>query len=110
MDYVHRCIVCDWQRSAASPTVTSPRCDNCGCALESVHASEAVALAGYRERILIPERLRHALVRFAAVAGTVMLVLASARTGYTEGGLAIAVSAVGVAGLIVVMATTAERA
>jgi hypothetical protein len=34
--------------------------------------------------------------------------LAAARTGYTEGGLAIAVTAVGVAGLIVVMAMAAE--
>ena len=36
--------------------------------------------------------------------------LAAARTGYAEGGLAIAVTAVGVAGLFVVMAMAAESA
>ena len=44
------------------------------------------------------------------MAGTAVLMLAAARTGYTEGGLAIAVTAVGVAGLLVVMALAAERA
>jgi general stress protein CsbA len=110
MEYVHRCIVCDWQRSAASPTVTSPRCGNCGCALESVHASDVMALDGHGDVFQVPERVRRTVVRFGAVAGTLLLVLAAARTGYTEGGLAIAVSAVGIAGLVVVMAMTAERA
>ena len=109
MDYVHRCIVCGWQRSASSPTVTSPRCDNCGCALESAHASDVVALGGY-DGIQVPKRVVSALRRFGAIAGTMLLVIASAKTGYSAGGVAMAVTAVGVAGLIVVMATSAEHA
>ena len=110
MEYVHRCVVCDWQRPAASPTVTSPRCENCGCALESVHAADILVLDGHLRGIEVPERLRQALVRAGAIAGSMLLVLAAARTGYAEGGLAIAVAAVGVAGLVVVMAMAAESA
>ena len=44
MEFVHRCVVCDWERQAASPTVTSPRCENCGCALESSRATDAIAI------------------------------------------------------------------
>ena len=108
MEYVHRCIVCDWQRAANSPAVTSPRCENCGCALEGVHASDIVALHAAPAGIQVPVHLQAALTRFAAIAGAALLMLAAARTGYTAGGLAIAVTAVGVAGLIVVMAMTAE--
>jgi hypothetical protein len=110
MEYVHRCIVCDWQRSASSPTVTSPRCDNCGCALEAAVASDLAALRAHGEGIQVPERLRLAARRFGIVAGILLLAIASARTGYAAGGVAIAVSAVGVAGLFVVMAMTAQRA
>ena len=49
-------------------------------------------------------------MRFGAITGAALLFLAAARTGYTEGGLAIAVAAVGVAGLVVVMAMAAESA
>lgn len=108
MEYVHRCIVCGWQRAAESPAVTSPRCENCGCALEGVHASDIVALHAAHPGIQLPEPLRAGLTRFAAITGAALLMLAAARTGYTEGGLAIAVTAVGVAGLIVVMAMAAE--
>ena len=110
MEYVHRCIVCDWQRAADSPAVTSPRCENCGCALEGVHASDIVALQAAPAGIQLPEPLRAGLMRFAAITGAALLMLAAARTGYTEGGLAIAVTAVGVAGLVVVMAMAAESA
>ena len=44
------------------------------------------------------------------IAGTAILMLAAARTGYAEGGLAMAVSAVGVAGLVLVNAVAAEAA
>jgi hypothetical protein len=110
MDYVHRCIVCGWERAASSPTVTSPRCHNCGCALESAHASDVMTLGGYGDGVQLPERVVFALRRFGAVAGTLLLAVASAKTGYSAGGVAMAVTAVGVAGLIVVMAMSAERA
>jgi hypothetical protein len=110
MEYVHRCVVCDWQRSADSPTVTSPRCENCGCALVAVHASDVVALQAAPQGMQLPDPMRAGLMRFAGIAGAALLMLAAARTGYAEGGLAIAVTAVGVAGLVVVMAMTAERA
>jgi len=110
MEYVHRCVVCEWQRNAASPTVTSPRCENCGCALESLHASDLAVLDRHPPGIEVPERVRHALLRFGAIAGSLLLGLAAARTGYAEGGPAIAVAAIGVAGLFVVMAMSAERA
>ena len=110
MEYVHRCVICDWQRSAASPTVTSPRCDNCGCALESVQVSDIVALDLLAEGFQLPERLQTAIVRAAAILSVAVLMVAAARTGYTEGGAAMAVTAVGVAGLFVVMTMTAQRA
>ena len=110
MDYVHRCVMCDWQRRAATPAITSPRCENCGCALESMHASDLGSVEWLPGGIVLPDGLRRAFLRGTAMAGTAVLMLAAARTGYTEGGLAIAVTAVGVAGLLVVMALAAERA
>ena len=110
MDYVHRCVMCDWQRPAETPAVTSPRCGNCGCALESVRASEIGSVEWLGEGIAVPEGVRRAFVRAAAIAGTAVLMLAAVRTGYTEGGIAMAVTAFGVAGLFVVMAMAAEHA
>jgi hypothetical protein len=109
MDYVHRCVICDWQREAASPTVTAPRCENCGCALESVRAHE-LALA--QDTHLAPAlvRLPAGLVRLAGLVGGALLMFAAARAGYAEGGPAIAVAAVGVAGLVVVTAMVPETA
>ena len=108
MEYVHRCVVCDWQRDASSPTVTSPRCENCGCALASMHASDVPALAGPVQATVLPDGLRRGLVRVAAITGVIVLMLAAVRTGYTAGGPAMAITAVGVAGLLVVMAMAAE--
>ena len=110
MNYVHACGMCGWDRPAASPTVTSPRCENCGCALESTRVSDLPAPERLAQGIALPEPVRAALARAAAIAGIAILMLAAARTGYSAGGPAIAVSAVGVAGLLVVMAMTAERA
>jgi len=109
MDYVHLCVMCDWQRRGASPTVTSPRCENCGCALESVHRPEVPAVDGLAQGIAVPEALRSAFVRASLVAGTGVLMLAAALTGYTEGGLSMSVGAVGAAGLLVVNAMATER-
>lgn len=107
---MHRCVMCDWQRHAASPTVTSPRCENCGCALESVRASQLPAAERLAEGIAVPPALRAAAVRAALIAGAAVLMLAAARTGYAEGGFAMAVTAVGVAGLLIVNAVAAEQA
>jgi predicted nucleic acid-binding Zn-ribbon protein len=109
MDYLHQCVMCGWQRAAASPTVTSPRCENCGCALESVHASDSPAAERLAQTLVVPAAVRTAIVRATLVAGTAILMLAAARTGYSEGGFAMAVSAVGVAGLVLVNAVAAER-
>jgi len=109
MDFVHRCVLCDWQREAASPTVTTPRCENCGCALESVRAQE-LALAQHTDLAPAPLRLPAGLVRLAALVGGALLMFAAARAGYAEGGPAIAVAAVGVAGLVVVTAMASESA
>lgn len=110
MEYVHRCVVCDWERAAASPTVTSPRCDNCGCALEAFRASDGPARRAPAEGLQVPEPMRAGLIRFASLAGAALVMLAAARTGYTEGGLAIAVTAFGAAGLLMVMTMSTERA
>jgi hypothetical protein len=109
MDYVHLCVMCDWQRPAASPTVTSPRCENCGCALESVQASELPETARVAEGIAVPPALRAAVIRAALIGGAAVLMLAAARTGYAQGGFAMAVTAVGVAGLLLVNALAAEQ-
>ncbi len=47
-------------------------------------------------------------MRIATLVGGALLMFAAARTGYAEGGPAIAVTAIGVAGLMVVMAMSAK--
>ena len=108
MEYVHHCIVCGWDRYAASPTVTSPRCENCGCALASMHASHVPVPAGPVKAIALPEPVNRALVKSAAVAGMAVLMLAAVRTGYHAGGLFMAMTAVGLVGLLMVMVAAAE--
>ena len=111
MEYVHRCVVCDWHRPAASPTVTSPRCENCGCALESVHAADVLVLDGPLRGIEVPEapapraraRRRHRGCRCSSS-------WPPPGPATRRAGPAIAVAAVGVAGLLVVMAMAAESA
>lgn len=103
MEYLHRCVICDWERTAASPTVTSPHCENCGCALAATRAPEAAAVAERLDVLQVPPAIRVAMVRLAAVAGTAILMLAAVLTGYAEGGATIAVAAFGVAGLAVSM-------
>ncbi len=108
MEYVHYCVVCDWERHAAAPTVTSPRCENCGCALASMHVSDAPVPAGPVKAIALPEPVSRALVKSAAVTGMAVLMLAAVRTGYDAGGPFMAMTAVGLVGLLVVMVMAAE--
>lgn len=109
MAYVHQCVLCGWQRPAASATVTSPRCEQCGCALEAALAANSVPLDVTPAAPRSPAPLRTGLMRLAALAGTALLLLAAARTGYAEGGLMIGAAAVGAAGLFVAMTLAAER-
>ena len=107
MEYVHHCLFCNWHREAASPTVLAPACERCGCTLTAAHAadwhrSEPV------EAILAPAA-QGRFVQLVVLAGSLLLCLGAARTGYSQGGFAVAVAAVGVAGLTAIAAGAASR-
>jgi diguanylate cyclase (GGDEF)-like protein len=35
VEYIHYCVYCGFDREAASPTMLSPRCERCGCAMRA---------------------------------------------------------------------------
>lgn len=106
MEYVHGCVFCGWHRDASSPTVLSPSCERCGCTLSSVSgANWTGADAGL---ILGPEPVRNRILRLAAILGAALVALAALRTGYALGGPAVAVAAVGIAGLVSVAVVSAS--
>ena len=106
MDYVHRCHFCGWHREASSPTVLSPSCEHCGCALSAMSGADwAAAAAG---PTLGPVLVGHRMLRLVAILGAALVALAALRTGYALGGAAIAISAVGIAGLASVALVSAS--
>ena len=100
MHYVHRCGFCGWRRRSDSPTVLSPCCERCGCLLSATSSREL----GYEPELHVAavpvRRLNGALGRLIALAAAALLVVAVTMVGYTEGGAAIAVAALGVGGLL----------
>ena len=106
MDYVHRCHFCGWHREASSPTVLSPSCEQCGCALSAVSGADCAAAAA--GPTLVPVLVGHRMLRLVAILGAALVALAALRTGYALGGPAVAISAVGIAGLASVAVVSAS--
>jgi hypothetical protein len=96
--WVHVCAWCEWSRAAESPTILSPRCENCGGLLEAAPADGLAGAELSPFRVAAPQvsPAFGRLIRFALVA---LLLFAAARFGWQTGGLGLAVAAVGMVGL-----------
>jgi hypothetical protein len=97
MDYVHHCVFCGWSRPGASPTILSPGCERCGCALRSSPASEFSAQQEQAAPAAPP--VSPGLIRLAAVTIGALVIVAAIAAGWREGGIWIAVVGLGLGGL-----------
>jgi hypothetical protein len=97
MDYVHHCVFCGWLRPGASPTILSPGCERCGCALRSSLASDFEAQLD--EATPVEPRISAGLIRLSAVTIGALLIVAAITAGWREGGIWIAVVGLGLGGL-----------
>jgi hypothetical protein len=101
MGYVHHCLFCELEREGESATVIEPHCERCGCSLVATPADE------HRRRqrapaaapALLPPSLAAPLLRAARLTLLALMLAGAARIGAAHGGLALAVAAVGLAGL-----------
>lgn len=97
MAYVHRCVFCEHERPASSPTLTRPHCERCGSLLVAEKRDEGPALEtrGMPALPPLPPHVERALT-LAAVASVVG---SGAATGMHLGGPWIAVAGFAAAGL-----------
>jgi hypothetical protein len=96
MEFVHDCPFCGWSRAAATPVVLPPGCPECGCAVDSREAAGASRAAAAAPRALPTSRpLRAALWLFG-----VALLYTAAHAGSSFAGLSGAITAVGIAGFV----------
>jgi hypothetical protein len=98
MDYVHHCVFCGWSRPGATPTILAPGCERCGCALRSIPAADFTAAADGPEDD-VPTSVSPGLIRLAALAIGLLLIVALVVAGWREGGVWIAVAGLGIGGL-----------
>ena len=97
MEFRHSCSFCGWARLAGTSVMLAPSCEHCGCALESVPA--AAEARPEEEQPSLPPLAAFLLVRFAIVLALLMA-YAAARLGYDAGGAPGAITAVGLAGFV----------
>ena len=97
MDYVHHCVFCGWSRPGASPTILSPRCEECGCALRSSLASEVREQEELDRPV--PPRVSADVIRLAAISAGALVIVGAIMAGWREGGFWIAVVGLGLGGL-----------
>jgi hypothetical protein len=97
MEFRHRCSFCGWSRLAGTSVMLTPSCKRCGCALESVPA--AVETRPEPAQTSLPPLAAFLLVRFAVVLA-LLTAYAAARLGYDAGGVPGAITAVGLAGFV----------
>ena len=104
MEYVHRCEFCGWSRPARSAAMVSPLCEHCGCGLRSLRQSELPApeVSDVEELQRLLPRVDPGVLHALRIVFVVLVTVAAARAGYSEGGAAMAVIAFGVAGLFAV--------
>jgi hypothetical protein len=99
MGYVHHCVFCGWRRNAQSRTALSPACPTCGgtlvSSLDRDYEREQRMLAADADGPV--SRSPTALARWGRwVLGTVILI-AAVKAGHENGGLGIAIAALGLA-------------
>ena len=97
MDYVHHCVFCGWLRPGASPTILSPGCERCGCALRSSPASDFETQLDEATPAAPP--ISPSLIRLATLAIGALVIVAAITAGWREGGFWIAVVGLGLGGL-----------
>jgi predicted nucleic acid-binding Zn-ribbon protein len=100
VDYVHACSFCGWSRDAATPVVLPAGCPDCGCAVDSLSRAErdcqALAAASDELAPFEPSRALRAAVWLFALC----FACAAARVGYVAGGVAGALTAIGLSGFL----------
>jgi hypothetical protein len=97
VDYVHSCAFCGWNRVAATAVVLPAGCPECGCAVDSHDTADAAR----RTRDAAPARLpKSPAARVTMWLFALALVLTAAHAGNSFSGLSGAVTAVGVAGFL----------
>jgi hypothetical protein len=96
--WVHVCRWCEWSREAESPTILSPRCEQCGGLLEAAPADGSAGPELSPFRVAAPQ-ISPAFGRLIRVALVALLLFAAARFGWQSGGFGLAVAGVGVVGL-----------
>ena len=97
MEFRHSCSFCGWARLAGTSVMLAPTCEHCGCALESARA--AVEAVPQRPQASLPPLAAFLLVRFAIVLA-LLTAYAAARLGYAAGGAPGAITAIGLAGFL----------
>jgi hypothetical protein len=98
--FIHACVFCGWSRQAATATIIDPKCEGCGCVLESspVRPAEAPALPALGRGASIPP----ALAWVAKTVAVTAVMVTGAKVGYDAGGAWMAGAGVSVAGLFAV--------
>jgi hypothetical protein len=97
MSYLHRCPFCEWEREAGSSTMLDPRCERCGCLLESLTVGTPPASR------MKPAPSPAVVGRVTALVTSILLapvVGAVAKLGYDRGGPELAIAGVILAVLI----------
>jgi hypothetical protein len=96
VDFVHACAFCGWSRSSDSAVVLPAGCPECGCAVDSRDAHAATpAAAPTSSRSSDARVLRVTIWVFGAA-----LLYTAARAGHSVAGLSGAITAVGIAGFL----------
>src|SRR3954454_25233403 len=97
MAFRHTCSFCGWVRVAGTSVMLTPKCEHCGCALES--AAATAPASPQRPQSSLPPLTTFVLIRLAIVLALLTL-YAAARLGYDAGGAPGAITGVGLAGFV----------
>ena len=100
MEFVHQCSFCAFSRPAASAVMLPPRCPDCGCPLDALARAEVERRAHAEEPLPEPGVLGTQVARALAAVSAVVLLVASARYGFVQGGFFGALIAAGAGGFL----------
>jgi hypothetical protein len=100
VEFVHQCSFCGFERPGAGAVMLPPSCPDCGCLLDALERGEFERRARAGEPIPEPIVLKKPLARALAVLFAAILLLASGRYGFVNGGLFGALIAIGAAGFL----------
>jgi hypothetical protein len=97
MEFRHICSFCGWSRTSATSVMLAPSCEECGCVLDAVPAIAPVASGA--PPFSLPPLAAFVLIRGAILLAALTL-YAAARLGYDAGGPSGALTALGMAGFV----------